>query len=74
LVQFLVPAAPAAVVGAGVAVTIGRAWTASIRRGIERALDGIASPQLGRRKTKRRKSTIERLVDSAKDAIDDVFD
>lgn len=46
LLQFAVVAAPGLVVALSSALAVARGWAASIRRGIDRALDGIANPDL----------------------------
>ncbi len=48
VVQFLLPALPALIVGAVAAVSIAKGWIHSIRTGVERAIDGIRSPSLWR--------------------------
>ncbi|GEM_PF-6802697 len=46
--QFVAPALPALAVGAGTAVAIAKGWLHAIRSGVERAIDGIRSPELWR--------------------------
>lgn len=69
--------------GLGTAVTIARAWGASIRKGIDRALSGIAHPELhprALRRLQRRqerngpRSGLRRAVDAISDALDDYRD
>lgn len=82
LAQFASVAVPMLAVAGGTAFITARAWAASIRRGISRALHGIAHPELNRRAQRRRRrygkdrrrSGFQRLVDEVVDAIDDVFD
>ena len=46
--QFVAPALPAPAVGAGTAVAIAKGWLHAIGSGVERAIDGIRSPELWR--------------------------
>ncbi|CAN5783138.1 hypothetical protein BH23ACT5_BH23ACT5_08530 [soil metagenome] len=84
LIQFLFGAVPGVVLGVGTAATTGRVWADSIRKGVARALDGIAHPELYRRGRRRRRrssrrnekprSTFQSLVDEVSDALDRMFD
>jgi hypothetical protein len=82
LAQFAAVAVPMLAVAGGTALITARAWTSSIRRGISRALYGIAHPELHRRSSRRRnyaekrrrRSGFQRLVDEVADALDDLFD
>ncbi len=78
LAQFLAAMVPTAATGLAAGLITTKTWAASIRRGIDRALDGISSPELHhsrRRKTKRnRKTGIARVLDDIGDAIEDLFD
>jgi len=83
LVDFAVAAVPGAVLAAATVVVTARAWASSIRKGMARALSGIAHPELYRRSSRRQhrrfeekppRSGFSRLVDEVADAIDDVFD
>lgn len=82
LAQFAAVAVPMLAVAGGAALITARAWANSIRRGISRALYGIAHPELHRRSLRRRKngekrqrrSGFQRLVDEVADALDDIFD
>ncbi len=83
LIQFLLGAVPGAALGVGTAATTGRVWGDSIRKGVSRALDGIAHPELyrrGRRRRRRRsssegqsRSTFQGLVDDVSDVLDHLF-
>lgn len=80
--QFAAVAVPMLAVAGGTALITARAWANSIRRGISRALYGIAHPELHRRSSRRRdygekrrrRSGFQRLVDEVADALDDIFD
>lgn len=86
LLEFATGAAPGLLLGVGSLILIARAWAASIRSGMARALDGIAHAELYRRSSRRRqrrearadtrrpRSTFSRLVDDVTDALDDLFD
>lgn len=80
IAQFLSVAAPMLAAGLASTLVVARAWTASVRKGTERALDGIAHPDLyrraSRRMSKRRGSSsgVERLVDEVSDALDRLLD
>lgn len=82
IAQFASVAVPMLAVAGGTALITARAWTNSIRRGISRALYGIAHPELHRRSSRRRgygekrrrRSGFQRLVDEVADALDDIFD
>lgn len=82
LAQFASVAVPMLAVAGGTAVVTARAWAGSIRRGISRALYGIAHPELHRRSSRRRgrgderrrRSGFQRLVDEVADALEDIFD
>lgn len=83
LVQFASAAVPGLVLATTTTVVTARAWASSLRRGIARALDGIAHPELHRKGMRRRqrgdrrpgsrKGGFQRLVDDVVDAIDDLF-
>ncbi|MFO7549529.1 MAG: hypothetical protein R6X29_11780 [Acidimicrobiia bacterium] len=68
LFQFLVGFVPLAAVGLGSAITIARTWTTSIRRGIDRALDGIAHPPS---LASPAKPGWARVLDDVADVVDD---
>jgi hypothetical protein len=73
--QFLIPFAPAAVVGIGTALIIAKSWLVAVRSGIGRALDGIANPTIRearRRRHSDRKSGISRVLQDIADALDDL--
>lgn len=86
LMQFATVAFPAVTVAATSAVVTARLWADSIRRGVDRALSGIAHPELHSRAARRRerrrrrveakggRSGFQRLVDEATDAIENLFD
>lgn len=73
LVDFVAVALPTAGVGITAALITAKAWSSAIRGGIDRALDGIASPELFR-KRKQRKSGIAKVLDDIGDKLDDIFD
>lgn len=84
LLQFLSVAGPAVVAAAASGVLTARLWAGSIRKGVDKALSGIAHPDLHpkaarRRERRRRRGTQEigsrrqRLVDEVADAIDQLF-
>jgi hypothetical protein len=68
LLQFLAGFVPLVAVGVGSAITIARSWTASIRRGIDRALDGIAHPP---HQVSSAKPGWARVLDDVADVVDD---
>lgn len=83
--DFASVAVPGAVVAASTVVVTARAWTASIRKGMTTALNGIAHPELYRRSSRRRqrragrnedqpRSGFSRLADDVADVLDDLFD
>lgn len=85
LLQFATVAVPTVTVAATSAVATARLWADSIRRGVDRALSGIAHPELhsraARRRERRRRRAeskgrggFQRLVDEATDAVEDFFD
>ncbi|HEX2153672.1 MAG TPA: hypothetical protein VHL52_06820 [Acidimicrobiia bacterium] len=85
LAQFAAVAAPGLVLAVGTTVLIAKTWAGSVRRGIARALDGIAHPELHQRAMRRRRrrsgrddgsrrGTFSRLADEVADAIEDLFD
>lgn len=86
LAQFAGLAVPAIVVAASSVVVTARVWADAVRRGVERALGGIAHPDLHARAARRRerrrrrqdgrgrRSGFQRLVDEVADAIEDLFD
>lgn len=82
LLQFLTGVLPGIALAATSVVSIARGWARSIRRGMTRALDGIAHPELHRRVRKRQmrrqrrqnRTGWQRLVDDVVDAIEDIFD
>jgi hypothetical protein len=86
LLEFASAAVPGLALATASAIVIARAWTTSIRRGMRRALDGIAHPELHRRAWRRRsrrirrseerrpRSGLQRLIDEVADALDDIFD
>ncbi|HLT96664.1 MAG TPA: hypothetical protein VK070_07730 [Acidimicrobiia bacterium] len=81
LLQFLSAAVPGLAAGATSLLLTARVWTRSVRRGMRRALDGIAHPELYRRSSRWRRrarrddrSPFQRLVDEVVDAIEEVFD
>lgn len=79
--QFAVVAVPGLVVAGGTLLIISKAWTAAIRQGVQRALHGIADPDLNRRVARRqrrrrqrnKRSGWRRLVDEVADVLDDVI-
>ncbi|MGF1664838.1 MAG: hypothetical protein ACFCVC_01045 [Acidimicrobiia bacterium] len=71
--DFLMVSLPTATVGISAGLITAKAWSSSIRRGLDRALDGIASPELFR-KRKNRKSGIAKVLDDLGDKLDDIFD
>ncbi len=71
--QFLGPFAPALVLGISTGLIIAKSWLTAVRRGIDRALDGIANPSMQRRKSRRRKSGVVRVLDEVRDALDDLL-
>jgi hypothetical protein len=71
--DFLMVALPTATIGISAGLITAKAWASSIRKGIDRALDGIASPELFR-KRKNRKSGIAKVLDDIGDRLDDIFD
>jgi hypothetical protein len=71
--DFLMVALPTATIGISAGLITAKAWASSIRKGIDRALDGIASPELFR-KRKNRKSGIAKVLDDIGDKLDDIFD
>jgi len=80
LLQFLTAAVPGLAVAAGSMIATARGWLGSVRRGMLRALDGIAHPELYRRASKRRmrwerqkNSGWQQLVGDVVDAIEDLF-
>lgn len=74
LAQFLSVMGPTALTGLTAGLITAKAWAAQIRRGIDRALDGISSPELHSRDRKgRRKTGFAKVLDDIGDAIDDVF-
>jgi hypothetical protein len=73
--QFLSAMIPTATVGIGAGLITAKAWASSIRNGINRALDGISSPELYQDRRKgRRKTGIAKVLDDIGDAIEDIFD
>jgi hypothetical protein len=73
--QFLSAMIPTATVGIGAGLITAKAWASSIRNGINRALDGISSPELYQDRRKgRRKTGIAKVLDNIGDAIEDIFD
>lgn len=74
--QFLAAMVPTASVGLAAGLITAKSWAASIRGGINRALDGISSPELYERLDKRgrRKSGFARILDDIGEAIEDIFD
>jgi hypothetical protein len=73
--DFLVVAIPTATVGVSASLITAKAWASSIRRGIDRALDGIATPELFKsRRGKKRKSGIAKVLDDIGDKLEDIFD
>lgn len=80
--QFAAVAVPMLAVAGGTALITARAWASSVRRGVSRALYGIAHPELHRRSSRRRnygekrkrRSGFQRLVDEVADALDDLLD
>lgn len=75
LLQFLIPFAPAAAVGVGTAVIVAKSWLAAVRKGIARALDGIANPTIHearRRRPSDRRSGFSRVLQDIADALDDL--
>lgn len=86
LLEFASAAVPGLVLATATSMVIAKAWTTSIRKGMRRALDGIAHPELHRRAWRRRsrrlersdgrrsRSGFQRLIDEVADALDDIFD
>lgn len=75
LFDFFVVAVPTAGAGLTAGLVTAKTWASSIRAGIDRALDGIASPELfQRRRGKRHKSGLARVLDEIGDKLDDIFD
>jgi hypothetical protein len=74
--QFLSAMVPTAAVGVAAGLITAKVWAANIRQGIIRALDGISSPDLYRKRDKigRRKTGIAKILDDIGDAIEDIFD
>lgn len=75
--QWATVAVPGVLAGSTAALVIARTWTRSVTEGVRRALDGISHPDLYRRASRRmerrsrgRRSTLQRLVDDVSDAID----
>ncbi len=73
IADFLMVSLPTATVGISAGLITAKAWASSIRKGLDRALDGIASPELFRRR-KNRKSGIAKVLDDIGDKLDDIFD
>lgn len=73
IVQFLAGFVPLAAAGAGSALAIARSWTSSVRKSIERALDGISNPDLQGR-SGRPKPAWARALDDVADVVDDLLD
>src|SRR5690606_31711957 len=80
LLQFLTAAVPGLAVAAGSMIATARGWLGSVRRGMLRALDGIAHPELYRRASKRRmrwerqkNSGWQQLVGAVADALEHPF-
>jgi hypothetical protein len=71
--EFLMVSLPTATVGISAGLITAKAWASSIRKGLDRALDGIASPELFR-KRKNRKTGIAKVLDEIGDKLDDIFD
>jgi hypothetical protein len=71
--DFLMVSLPTATIGISAGLITAKAWASSIRKGLDRALDGIASPELFR-KRKNRKSGIAKVLDDIGDKLDDIFD
>lgn len=71
-------------VGAGATIATARIWAANVRKGISRALHGIAHPELHRRAMRRLqrragrrdqpRSGFQRVVDTISDTISDILD
>lgn len=76
VVQFLSAMVPTATVGITAGLITAKAWAANIRKGINRALDGISSPELYNQPVRggRRRAGIAKILDDIGDAIEDVFD
>lgn len=81
LLEFAAVAVPGAVLATSTLVITAKAWTASIKRGMTVALNGIAHPELHRRSARRRRrrdyggrSGFARLVDDVSAVLDDIFD
>lgn len=83
LAQFALVAGPTLAVAGATTFAIAKGWVEAIRRGMVRALEGVAHPDLHERARRRRRrrqqrrqprSTFQRLVDEVADAIDDLFD
>ena len=72
-IQFLAGFLPLAAAGVGTAVAVARTWTGSVRRAIERALDGISHPDLLGRQGRTRPGWA-RVLDDVADAVDDLLD
>lgn len=73
LADFVAVALPTAGVGITAALITAKTWASAIRGGIDRALDGIASPELFR-KRKQRKTGLAKVLDDIGDKLDDIFD
>lgn len=76
LAQFLAAMVPTATVGIAAGMITAKTWASGIRRGIDRALDGISAPELwrGRKGKGRRKRGFAEVLDDLGDAIEDIFD
>lgn len=73
LFEFMIVAIPTFTAGVTASLITAKTWASSIRKGLDRALDGIASPELFR-KRKNRKTGIAKMLDDIGDKLDDIFD
>ncbi len=77
IAQFLGGFIGAMVVNGGIALTVAKGWASSIRRGLQRAIDGITHPQLYDTRTQSGNVWWDKfkrdLADLAED-IEDIFD
>lgn len=76
LAQFLTAMVPTALTGLAAGLITAKAWAHSVRNAIDRALDGISSPELYHRSragTQTKRTGIARVLDDIGDAIDDLF-
>ena len=80
VVQFLAGFGGTAAIGLASGMITARVWASSVRDGLERALNGIANPDLfprhsrrrARRRDSRRRGSSRTFIDSVEDVIDDI--